>query len=87
MPIAAPGERFGSFRWQSGPSDDVVAEIGEFVYEDEARLILVTPVGPGSRPEISAGKLWTTKGEWSWRIWSVARTGELTFSEARTFVH
>ena len=87
MPAAAVGQRFGAFRWESGPSDTVVAEIAEFAYDDEARLFLVVPVMPGGFHEVSAGKLWTTKREWSWRIWSVSQTGELAFSEARSFVH
>jgi hypothetical protein len=81
------GQFFGVFEWESAASDDVVAEIGEFAYDEDARLFLVLPVQPGARQTISAGRLWTTRREWSWRIWSVSRTGELAFSEARTFVH
>ena len=87
MAAAAVGQRFGAFRWESDPSDAVVAEIAEFAYDEDARLFLVVPMMPGRRHAISAGKLWMTKGEWSWRIWSVSRTGDLAFSEARTFVH
>lgn len=87
LPRSRPSDHFGVFEWESAASDDVVAEIGEFAYDEDARLFLVLPVQPGARQTISAGRLWTTRREWSWRIWSVSRTGELAFSEARTFVH
>jgi hypothetical protein len=87
MPRSRPSDHFGVFEWDSAASDDVVAEIGEFAYDEEARLFLVLPVQPGGRQTISAGQLWTTRREWSWRIWSVSRSGDLAFSEARTFVH
>jgi hypothetical protein len=87
FPHPASGQRFGSFTWTSSPSSDVVAEVAEFAYGDDVRLVLVTPKRPAGPSEVSAGQLWTTRGEWSWRIWSIARTGELAFSESRTFVH
>jgi hypothetical protein len=87
FPRPQSGERFGSFRWRSSPSDDVVAEIVEFAYDDDARLFLTRPAQPGSRGEISAGQLWSTRRAWYWRIWSVSRTGDLVFSDARTFTH
>ncbi len=87
FPRPRSGERFGSFRWRSSPSDDVVAEIVEFAYDDDARLFLRRPAEPGSRGEISAGQLWSTRRAWYWRIWSVSRTGDLVLSDARTFTH
>ena len=27
------------------------------------------------------------EGEWTWRVWSITRSGEIAFSEVRTFVH
>lgn len=86
-PRPSRGQRFGAFRWQSSPTEDVIAEIGEFAYKDDARLILTRPRTGGSPMEISAGKLWHTGGAWYWRIWSVSRAGDVAFSEARTFVH
>ena len=86
FPRPRPGERFGSFTWESSPSSDVIAEVAEFVYADDARLFLVFPSEAAVRG-VSVGQLWSTKREWSWRIWSIARTGELGFSESRTFVH
>jgi len=81
------GDRFGTFRWQSSPSDDVVAEIAEFAYDGDERLFLVRHSSPGAPAAISAGQLWTTKEQWSWRIWSISWTGDIAFSESRTFVH
>jgi hypothetical protein len=86
-PRASTGQRFGDFTWLSSQSDDVVAEIAEFSYHDDARLFLTQPRRPGSRRVISAGELWTTQSEWNWRIWSVSRTGDITFSETRSFPH
>ena len=80
------GERFGVFTWQSSTSDDVIGEIAEFGYADDERLFVVPP-RHGGRSEISAGALWTTRREWSWRVWSISRSGELVFTESRTFVH
>ena len=87
FPAAPSGERFGTFAWRSSTSEDVVAEIVEFGYGDDARLFLRRPARPGSRAEISAGSLWTTRRSWLWRVWSVSRTGEIAFSESRTFIH
>ena len=87
LPRSRPSDHFGVFEWESAASDDVVAEIAEFAYDEDARLFLVFPARPSARLTISAGQLWTTRREWSWRIWSVSRTGDLAFSEARTFVH
>jgi len=87
FPRPQSGQRFGTFRWRSSPSDDVVAEIVEFAYDDDARLFLTRPAQPGSRGEISAGQLWSTRRAWYWRVWSVSRTGDLVLSDARTFTH
>jgi hypothetical protein len=40
-----------------------------------------------SSAEISSGSLWTTRGEWQWRLWSVSKRGDVAFSDARTFKH
>jgi hypothetical protein len=73
--------------WQSSTSEDVVAEIAEFRYHDDARLFLLRPQHPGAPQHISTGQLWSTKGEWAWRVWSITMSGEIAFSEVRTFVH
>ena len=84
-PRPSNGQRFGFFTWRSSPSEDVVAEVAEFAYKDDARLFVGRPARPGSR--ISTGQLWTTGGKWNWRVWSITRTGDIVFSDARTFLH
>jgi hypothetical protein len=86
FPPPASGQRFGAFRWRSGASDDAVVEIGEFAYQNDARLFLVRGAA-GSLFGVSAGQLWTTRHVWQWRIWSVGRSGEIAFSESRSFRH
>jgi hypothetical protein len=87
FPRPPNGERFGSFRWLSSPSEDVVVEIAEFAYATDERLVVTPFASPAAHQAVSVGQLWTTRGEWSWRIWSVSRSGDLVFSESRTFVH
>jgi hypothetical protein len=87
FPRPSPGQRFGVFTWRASASDDVVAEIAEFAYHDDARLFLKPPVRPNAASEISAGQLWTTKSEWTWRIWSVSRGGDIVFSDVGIFHH
>jgi hypothetical protein len=87
FPVPPNGARFGDFEWQSSTSGDVVVEIAEFSYHDDARLFLLRPRKPGVPQHISAGQLWSTRGEWAWRVWSITMSGEIAFSEVRTFVH
>jgi hypothetical protein len=87
FPAPPSGQRFGAFSWRSSRSDDVIAEIVEFAYKDDARLIIRRLIRPGSRGEISSGQLWTTHDWWNWRVWSVSRTGDVAFSEVRSFYH
>jgi hypothetical protein len=87
FPIPMKGARFGDFEWQPSASENVVADIVEFSYHDDARLVLVPAQNSRAPRRVSAGELWTTRGEWSWRIWSISVSGEVAFSEVRTFVH
>jgi hypothetical protein len=86
-PRPSAGQRFGDFTWHSSPASDVVAEIAEFAYDDDARLFLTTRRGAGSVSQVSAGRLWSTRRFWTWRIWSVTRAGDLVFSESRRFLN
>ena len=85
-PIPEIGRRFGEFKWQSSSAEGVVAEVAEFSYKNDARLFLLTAPKPGASRQLPE-HLWTTGGEWAWRVWSITRTGEVAFSQARTFVH
>jgi hypothetical protein len=85
MPETRQGQRFGDFVWETAPSRNVVATIAEFAYKDDARLFMI--LGPGGAQRVSSGKLWTTRSEWKWRVWSVNRAGDMAFSESRTFTH
>jgi hypothetical protein len=87
FPRPPNGNGFGTFTWQSSPSGDVVGEIVEFAYYDDERLFFARAAQPAARGEISAGRLWHTQREWLWRLWSISRTGDIGFSESRTFVH
>ena len=87
FPVAPAGLRFGAFSWLPSQSDDVAIEIGEFAYKDDARLFVKRIGRPGSRSEISTGQLWTTHDRWNWRIWSIARSGDVAFSEVKSFYH
>jgi len=87
FPVPPNGARFGNFEWQSSTSDDVIAEIAEFRYRDDARLFLLQPSNRGVPQRVSVGQLWSTRDEWTWRVWSITKSGEVAFSEARTFVH
>ena len=87
LPEPADGQRFGPFRWRSSQSTEVVADIAEFAYHDDARLFFRFGGFPEAPNLVSEGHLWTTFSEWSWRIWSVTSDGNITFSEARTFTH
>ena len=87
FPIPLNGARFGDFEWEPSVSQSVVAEIAEFSYHDDARLILLPTRSSRVPGRVSAGELWTTRGEWFWRIWSIGVSGEIAFSEVRTFVH
>jgi hypothetical protein len=45
------------------------------------------PLKPGVPRHVSAGQLWSTRSDWAWRVWSITKSGEIAFSEVRTFVH
>lgn len=86
FPVPAPGARFGDFSWHPSSSAGEVAEIAEFAYNGDTRLFAVFFSGPAPTTEHwSAGSLWTTGGEWKWRVWSISESGTVSFSPARSF--
>jgi hypothetical protein len=84
FPSPAANERFGDFVWKPSTSADVVAEAVEFEYGGDTRIFLSFDVSQ-SPQKISTGKLWTTKSVWHWRVWSVAKNGNISLSEHRSF--
>ena len=87
FPIPENDQRFGDFKWQSSSAEGVVIEVAEFSYKGDARLFLLPAARPGALRQVSTGSLWSTSGEWAWRLWSITRSGEVAFSQVRTFVH
>jgi hypothetical protein len=85
-PVPPLGERFGNFEWQPSESGNVVAQVVEFAYNDDARFFIrFTSENSSTTQQISAGKLWMTGSLWRWRVWSVSDTGAVSFSESRSF--
>ena len=84
-PKPPPGEPIGEFRWQPSTSPNVIAEIVEFAYKDDARLVAVFPWGTLTKGELSASNLWRTGTTWKWRVWSISDAGGISFSQARSF--
>jgi len=88
LPVPAEGQRFGDFVWKPSTSTDVVAQIIEFAYNDDARLFLRFPSrNSPATDQISDGQLWTTRGLWRWRVRSISDSGAISLSEARSFSH
>ncbi len=86
-PLPEPGQRFGTFRWAPSSSEDVVAEVVEFAYQDDARLFLKLRSKQHTNEQISAGSLWNSHSEWDWRVWSITNAGVIAFSRTRSFPH
>jgi hypothetical protein len=84
-PKPPPGEPIGEFRWQPSASPDVIAEIVEFAYNDDARLVAIFPWGTLTKGELSASNLWYSGSIWKWRVWSISDAGTISFSQARSF--
>jgi hypothetical protein len=88
VPAPSFRSRFGDFIWQPNASGEVVAQIVEFAYEDDARLFLrIVSRKSHKTDRISEGQLWTTRSEWKWRVWSLSRGSEIAFSDVRFFPH
>lgn len=87
FPRPPANQRFGNFAWWPSQSRQVVAELVEFAYKDDARLFLRWPGRAQTREQLSSGRLWSTAGAWQWRVWSISSVGDVVFSEARLFRH
>jgi len=85
-PQPAAGERFGDFVWRPSSSANVVAEIIEFAYQDDARFFMRIRSGPAKNEDrLPSGYLWSTGSIWKWRVWAVSDSGDVSFSEIRSF--
>jgi thiol-disulfide isomerase/thioredoxin len=85
-PTPPPGGRFGDFVWRPSPSDDVVAEIIEFAYDDNARYFLrFRTKANRDEGQISSVALWTTFSIWRWRVWTISSSGGISLSLSRSF--
>jgi hypothetical protein len=88
FPQPPSGQRYGDFTWQPSGSVDVVAEIAEFAYKNDARLFATFPSGNNPMSgQVSTGQLWTTHSPWKWRVWSITSDGNVSFSEAQSFLN
>jgi hypothetical protein len=81
FPSPAQGQRFGNFTWRPGSGG--IAQIIEMANANDVRLFLV---GSGEQ-QISTGQLWSTNGEWRWRVWTVGSDGSVAISDSRSFRH
>ncbi len=86
FPLPPEGSRFGDFTWYPSTSDTEVAEIAEFAYNGDSRLIGIFFSGNAPATErLSAGRLRTVPGMWKWRVWSISDAGTVSLSESRSF--
>jgi hypothetical protein len=80
-----PDRQFDNFIWRPSPSADVVCEVAEFSVgvkssvQDRTSLYFLFD-GEG---RLSSGSLAGNSGRW--RVWSVSRSGNVSFSEQRSF--
>jgi hypothetical protein len=87
FPVTENNERFGDFVWQPSPSTDVIGQVGEFMWGRETnwgmtRLFFL----PANENKLSTGYL-MGGGTQVWRVWSITKAGDISFSEQRSFKH
>jgi hypothetical protein len=85
--VPPKGERFGDFAWEPGNSKDAIGQVVEFIFETDnnrrgARLFFLS----AEASTLSSGYL-IRGGRSVWRVWSISKSGDVTFSEQRTFIH
>lgn len=84
-PEPRSGERFGDFTWQPSPNTEVMGQIVEFMWGKDSnwgmtRLFFL----PASESKLSSGYI-MSGGKQIWRVWSITKTGDIAFSEQRSF--
>lgn len=73
--------------WRPSPNAEVVGEVAEFLVGDPStarertRLVFLF----GREGKLSSGLLWGTSARW--RVWSINRGGNVTFSEQHSYTH
>jgi len=87
IPRPQPGERFGDFTWEPSSSADVIGQVVEFSWGKDTnsgltRLFFL----PASEIKLSHGLL-MSGGATAWRVWSISKSGDVAFSEQRSYVH
>jgi hypothetical protein len=81
-----PPHPFGNFVWRPSPSAEVIGEVAEFLVGDTSsvrertRLFFLF----GREGSLSSGRLWGRAGRW--RVWSISRDGNISFSEQRSYL-
>ena len=89
------GNQFGDLTWKPSTDPDVVAEVAEFVLvaprrqpdgslpaDEPTRYLFVNPTAG----RISTGMLFGG-GRFSWRVWSINKTGGISFSDPRWYIY
>ena len=85
FPVPVRGERFGDFTWQPSQSNDVIGQVVEFMWGKNTnsgltRLLFL----PATENKLSSGYL-MNGGTMVWRVWSINKSGDVAFSEQRSF--
>ncbi len=89
-PQPADGAKYGMFRWRPSDNANIAMEMLETVCRNERRQVFSTlamQLKPPSHEKYTPGEhsaSWISKrAQCKWRVWRVARSGEIAFSETR----
>ena len=84
-PLPAAWERFGDFAWEPSQSKEVIGQIVEFLFgKDTSRGRTRLFFLPRHERKLSSGYL-LSGGKSAWRVWSISKSGDLAFSQQRTY--
>ncbi len=92
-PQPANGKKYGTFRWQPSSDANTAMEFLETACRNKRRAVFITLVmqlKPPSHEKYIPGQhpaSWTNSKhtQCKWRVWRVARSGKIAFSETRHF--
>ena len=79
FPIPANGARFGDLSGSQAPARMSSLRSPSSVITTMRAWSCCDLGTRACRGSVSAGQLWTTRGEWAWRVWSITRSGEIAF--------